>query len=96
MQRTEVMNALSDYVVNQILDGKNIGLDEATPLLEWGVINSMEMIRLLNFISQRFGVDIPAEKMVADHFTNLASITDLVLSVAGSSEQQVTRVDAGF
>jgi len=96
MQRTEVMNALSDYIVNQILDGKNIGLDEATPLLEWGVINSMEMIRLLNFISQRFGVDIPAEKMVADHFTNLASITDLVLSVAGSSEQQVTRVDAGF
>jgi acyl carrier protein len=96
MQRVEVMNALSDYIVNQVLDGKNIGLDEATPLLEWGVINSMEMIRLLNFISQRFGVDIPAEKMVADHFTNLASITDLVLGVADSSEQQVTRVDAGF
>jgi acyl carrier protein len=96
MQRTEVMNALSDYIVNQILDGKNIGLDEATPLLEWGVINSMEMIRLLNFIAQRFGIDIPAEKMIADHFTNLASITDLVLGVAGSSEQQVTRVDAGF
>jgi acyl carrier protein len=96
MQRAEVMNALSNYIVNQVLDGKNIGLDEATPLLEWGVINSMEMIRLLNFISQRFGVDIPAEKMVADHFTNLASITDLVLGVAASSEQQVTRVDAGF
>jgi acyl carrier protein len=96
MQRAEVMNALSNYIVNQVLDGKNIGLDEATPLLEWGVINSMEMIRLLNFIAQRFGVDIPAEKMVADHFTNLASITDLVLSVAESSAQQVTRVDAGF
>ena len=39
MERTEVMQQLQAYFVDQVLDGKNIGLDETTPLLEWGVIS---------------------------------------------------------
>lgn len=92
------MKALSDYLVKQVLDGKNIGLDETTPLLEWGVINSIEMVRLLNFISQRFGVDIPAEKMVADHFANLDSIVNLVMDAikATSPTQAETQANANY
>lgn len=84
MQRAEVMEQLRVYIAEKVLDGKNIGLDETTPLLEWGVINSIEIVRLLHFIRTQFDVDIPASNLIADHFINLAAITDLVLKTACS------------
>jgi acyl carrier protein len=82
MQRAEVIKQLKDYIVRQVLDGRGIGLDETTPLLEWGVINSLEIVRLLNFIQKQFDVEVPGSKIVAEHFTNLISITDMVLEIA--------------
>ena len=85
MQRDEIMKQLKIYVAEQVLDGKDIGLDETTPLLEWGIINSLEMVKLLRFIHQQFSIDIPTEKLVADSFTDVVSIANLVL------EQMPTR-----
>lgn len=79
MQRSDIMKQLKQFIANKVLDGKDIGLDETTPLLEWGVINSSEMVRLLSFIRQQFSVDVPVEKLTADHFINIATIADLVL-----------------
>ena len=82
MQRSEVLAQLRSYVAQQLLDGRDIGLDETTPLLEWGVINSLEIIRLLAFIQQQFNIAIPPDQIVADHFTDLGTISDLVLATA--------------
>ena len=78
MQRSEILHDLKDYIAHTVLDGKDIGLDETTPLLEWGVINSIEIVRLANFIQNQFHVAIPPHKFVGDRFADLASITDLV------------------
>lgn len=79
MQRIEVLEQLKNYITKQVLDGKNIGLDETTPLLEWGVINSLEIVRLLTFIRTQFNVDIPNNQMIAENFMNLSVITDMVM-----------------
>lgn len=79
MQRLDVMEQLQKYFAEQVLDGKNIGLDETTPLLEWGVINSIEIVRLMSFIQKRFDVEIPASQMTADNFVDICAITDMVL-----------------
>lgn len=79
MQYTEVLHQLKDYIVNQVLDGQGHGLDENTPLLEWGVMNSLEIVRLISFIRKQFCITISSSQMVADNFKDLKSITDLVL-----------------
>lgn len=79
MQRLEVMEQLQKYFVEQVLDGKNIGLDETSPLLEWGVINSIEIVRLLTFIHKRFDIEIPPGQMTADNFVDIGTIADMVL-----------------
>lgn len=86
MERTEVMQQLQGYFVDQVLDGKNIGLDETTPLLEWGVINSIEIVRLLSFIHKRFDIEIPASQLAADNFVDIGRIADLVLNNQPASE----------
>ena len=82
MKQSEVLASLKRYVSHEILDGKDIGLDGSTPLLEWGIINSMEMARLVSFIEDRFGVEIPGEKIVFEYFRDLTTITSLVLELA--------------
>lgn len=79
MQRSDVIAQLKDYIAKTVLDGEDVGLNESTPLLEWGVINSFEIVRLLDFIQQQFAIEIPNEKVIADHFANLAVLTDLVM-----------------
>jgi acyl carrier protein len=79
MQQTTVIEQLKRYIAQDVLGGKSIGLDETTPLLEWGIINSLEIVRLLSFIRKQFGVDIPAGEIVADSFTSISSIAKLVL-----------------
>jgi acyl carrier protein len=82
MQRSDVVEQLKHYIAETVLDGKDVGLNESTPLLEWGVINSFEIMRLLYFIQQQFHVEIPSEKVIADHFVNLAVLSDLVMEQA--------------
>jgi medium-chain acyl-[acyl-carrier-protein] hydrolase len=86
MQRAEVLQQVRGYISKQVLDGRDIGLDETTPLLEWGLINSLEIVRLLSFVQGQFNIEVPGEMIIADHFTNLASVTDLVLGLAAQHQ----------
>ena len=79
MQRATVVAELQKYIGQNVLEGKDIGLDEMTPLLEWGIINSLEMAKLLHFIRQAFDIEIPLEQLVPEHFANLSSLADFVL-----------------
>ena len=85
MQQSEVLEALKAYITNEVLDGRDIGLEASTPLLEWGVINSLEIVKVLNFIRNQFEIEIPPEKVTADHFKDLVSLTHLVLGTAKES-----------
>jgi acyl carrier protein len=85
MQHSQVLQVLKDYITHEVLDGRDIGLEATTPLLEWGVINSLEIIKVLNFIRNRFDVEVPTEKVVAEHFQDLDSLTNLVLEIAKQS-----------
>ncbi|HVU67469.1 MAG TPA: acyl carrier protein [Ktedonobacteraceae bacterium] len=80
MERREVFEQLRTYIVEQVLDGKHLDVDETTPLLEWGVINSIEIMRLLTFIRKQFAIDVPPVLMVADNFVDLNALTDVVMS----------------
>ena len=82
MQQTEVIEQLKGYISREILDGKDIGLDDSTPLLEWGIINSMEIARIVGFIQSRFDVGIPDDKILPEYFMNLTAISGLVMELS--------------
>jgi acyl carrier protein len=78
MERTEILDTLRHYVAREILEGKDMGLDAATPLLEWGILNSIEIGRIVAFIQKQLGVVVPPEKILPEHFISLAALSDLV------------------
>jgi acyl carrier protein len=79
MSQQMIIEGLKGYISNEILDGQDIDLDGSTPLIEWGIINSMEIARLVAFIEDRYGVEIPSDKITLDQFRNLDALSTLVL-----------------
>jgi acyl carrier protein len=81
VNQSEILDNLHSYISKEILDGKDIGLEAATPLLEWGIINSIEIARLVSYISNQFKVEIPSDKITIEYFKDLNAITNLILEL---------------
>jgi acyl carrier protein len=70
---------IKSYIANEILGGEDMGeLDETTPLLELGVLNSMELMSLVTHIEKTYAVKVPSEGIVPGNFQDIQSITRFV------------------
>jgi acyl carrier protein len=82
MQRQEIYVEIKEYIVQKVLEeSEDVDLDEHTPLLEWGILSSLDVIRLLSFIEQKYRLEIPVDMIDAEHFVHLAAITDMVIEM---------------
>ncbi|WP_338247667.1 hypothetical protein [Dictyobacter halimunensis] len=82
MDHAVVLTQIKDYFTYRVLDGVEEELEEYTPLLDWGFINSLEIAHLVAFIHETYGLDVPPEKMVPAVFQNLHTITAMVMEVS--------------
>lgn len=73
-----VQAVLHRYINETLLDGNSDELDANTPLLEWGVIDSLSMVDLLAFIEREFGVHIADEDVLPENFATLRAIARLI------------------
>jgi acyl carrier protein len=71
--REEMLGELKGFVVSEFLDGRDTGLDEHTPLLAWGVLDSLSVNVLISFTSERFGLDVPPSEVTPDNLKDLDS-----------------------
>ncbi|WP_433325196.1 acyl carrier protein [Spirillospora sp. CA-294931] len=79
LKTEDIYTELRAYVSGNFLEGAEIDeLDRDTPLLEWGVLNSMNTAVLMAHIRDRFGVDIPPMYITGKRFRDLSSITEMV------------------
>ena len=76
----EVLDRLREFVEVELLDGQEKGIEPSTPLLEWGLIDSFSLVRLVSFIHKSFGVDLPPDQLKPDTFQSLAVLTDHVMT----------------
>ncbi|MFI9504544.1 phosphopantetheine-binding protein [Nocardia sp. NPDC052566] len=78
---------ISERIVADIRDKylEDDSLDEfsaSTPLIELGILNSLNMIKLLGFIRDDIGVAVPAREINVKNFKDVRSITALVCGIA--------------
>ena len=82
MEHQDVQETIRKFIYQNILRGAQVTLDAHTPLLELGILTSLSTMRLLGFIRERFGVEVPMSDMIGDNFRDLASITTLLSGLA--------------
>jgi acyl carrier protein len=83
MQDQAIIDTLRSYVRERILQDSNVTLEPETPLLEWGILNSISTVQLIGFIRERFQVDVPPEEVVGTNFKDLRSISKLLAQLDG-------------
>lgn len=64
---------------NLVRDGQTVGPDDS--LIDSGIVNSMGLIRIVNFIEQQTGVRIPDTMITPDNFETIVAIEQTVNEV---------------
>jgi len=70
-----------DYVRNEYLDEddeEDIELDENTPLISSGIVDSFSMVSLKTFLEKKFRISIPDAEATPEAFDSVAKIMQLV------------------
>jgi len=62
------------------LDGKN-SLDEQVSLTETGVIDSIGLLQLVDYLESSYTIEIPMEIITPDNFDTLAGISQSVMKL---------------
>lgn len=80
--REVVLENLTQYIREHMLNGdESVRLTVETPLLEWGILNSVGTTRLVGYIRNQFGIRVPPGQMVHQNFQNINCIANLVDSL---------------
>ena len=77
------MNAsvvLKEYIREELMNGANSELDDTENLLAAGIIDSLGILRLVSFVEEKFGIEVPDEDVTIDNFQSVKSMSDYVAS----------------
>jgi len=76
---TSITDELESFIRKEFLDDdQSADLTPEAPLLDWGILNSMNILRLTTFIRDRFGVAVPPSAVTAANFRDIASISSMI------------------
>ena len=88
MQKSEIHQAIREFVVSHFLDGRDDRLQD-DGLLLGDLVDSAGLVDLISYVQDRFGITVEDHEVVLE---NLASVNDLVAfidrKVHTSSEAQ--------
>lgn len=85
-----IIDAVRDFFATnlRIADAHNI--DSETPLIQRGIIDSIELMQIVTFLEQRFAITIDETEVLPGNLRTLAAMERFVLrkqgAAAGSSD----------
>lgn len=82
----QILAKITSYIRGNLLGGleDEVKLTDTTPLLKLGILNSRNTGKLLAFINEEFGIEVPPARITGKYFANLGSISDLVAELAAA------------
>ena len=80
MQVSESEDIIRHFIVDE-LDDDDTPISMKTHLFETGLVDSMNLVRLLAFLEEKFAVQIPVSTVNDQNFATIAAIGGLVDSI---------------
>ena len=83
---------INDHISKEFVQDQGLlPLGNATPLLETGILDSLNLLRLVLFIQERFGIVVDDLDLVPEHFASVDAISTYLRS---RMERSVARADS--
>jgi len=76
---TPLKSELAAFIEKNLIGSeRKITVDDRTPLIEEGIIDSMGLMQIVSFLEERAGVRVPDEEVGPDNFETLEAIDRMV------------------
>ena len=80
-QADELKMAIKAYILDVFLPGEDPDeLEETTPLISGGILDSISTVKLVAFLEEHFDVEFQAHEMSADYLDTISRIAETVKS----------------
>lgn len=56
----------------------DIDFEECTTLVDEGILDSFDIIEIINVIDEEYGIEIPATQIVPEHFNSVEAILNMI------------------
>jgi clorobiocin biosynthesis protein CloN5 len=87
VRQEEISAKILSFVRSEFLAGDpQSELTEDSPLLEWGVLNSLNTALLLTYIREEYGAFVPPARINARDMKNVRVITAMVAELVSSPQ----------
>jgi len=78
----QIKNVIVDYLkANSFMD-KCTNLEDNDSLTQMGIIDSIGLLELMDYISEKYSIEIPEEMLTPENFDSLQGITNMVNKLA--------------
>lgn len=71
----DMQTVLMNYVKTQFLHGRNTTITADDDLLDSGIINSLGLLKLVAYLEDDLGIEVPPEDVVYENFHSVAALT---------------------
>ena len=79
MNSSMVSNKVKDFLKKEMFRKKgNDEMEDDINLLESGIIDSLGLIRLIEYLENAFSLNIPDEEVLAENFESMSAIVALI------------------
>lgn len=92
MERSHILERLRDFISREVLEGEDIGLEESTPLLQYGIVNSITLVSLLAFVQDALGIEVPAGELRPENLRDLGAVADLLLRLPAARDSSASNM----
>ena len=77
----EIKASVKAFILEKFLPGEDPEmLEETTPLITGGVLDSISTVELISFLEEQYGIEFGAHEMSADYLDTLNQIAETVQS----------------
>jgi acyl carrier protein len=79
-----IHDIVKSFILDEFLpDESPDALEDSTPLITTGILDSIATLQLVTFLEEKFDIQIQAHETSVDHLNTLSDITRLVASKKG-------------
>ncbi|MCD4807519.1 MAG: acyl carrier protein [Methanococcoides sp.] len=71
-----------NYLNNKSFMDENTQLNDNDSLTQNGIMDSIGLIELMDYICEKYSIEIPEDMLTPENFDSLQGITDLIVKLA--------------
>jgi acyl carrier protein len=78
----QIKNDILDYLKNNSFMEREKTINDSDSLTQSGIIDSIGLLELIDYICEKYSIEIPEDMLTPDNFDSLQGITNLITRLA--------------